>query len=121
MPDSACLLPVRPHGRVAGCERCESLLVTVTEPPQPQLAHTVALGTKQEPLAVSRRLRMIMKCAVSGVRKLFGRTIERYAKQLHAWTDFRRIENRVAIGGPDRRVAASAMEIKDIEKLDHAA
>ena len=63
---------------------------------------------------------MIVQSSLGGVGQLLGLTIERDLKQLDVVSDLRRVEDRLAVNRPDGDIAAAAVVIGDIQKLDHA-
>ena len=46
--------------------------------------------------------------------------VERYLKQLHVFADFGRVENRLAVRGPDGEVAASLVKVRHVEEQNPA-
>ena len=54
------------------------------------------------------------------VREPLAAAVEPGLEQLDVRADLGRVEDRAAVGRPDRRVAAAAVEVGDVEELDHA-
>ena len=79
----------------------QGVLFAIRQPHHKQIAHAIAFRSVDDPLAVGRRLGMIMRRAVGGVRQSLGLAIERDSKQLDVVADFRRVEDRLAVDRPE--------------------
>src|ERR1022692_442329 len=100
-------LPVWPHRGVASFEVGDSRLGAVCQAHHEELPDALTLGAIGDRLAVGRGLRVVMEDTVRGFRELRALAIECRLEQLDALADVRGIEDRRAIRGPDRRIAAA--------------
>ena len=97
------------------------MLFSIRQSHHKQISHAIAFRTVNDPLAVGRRLRVIVQRAVGGVCQPLGLAIERDSKQFDVVADLGRVEDRLAIDRPHRDIAAAAVIVGHIQKLGHAS
>jgi hypothetical protein len=99
----------------------KSVFFSIRQPHHKQIPYAPTFRSVNKPVAIGRRLRVIMRCAGFRICEPLSGTIEHDLKKLDALANLRGIKNRSTIDCPDRHIAAASMKIRNIQEFGHTS